>query len=254
MSNRQLLITRIDNTLTGDSWALRCFADWYHANSDRVALAYCSWRLLDAVEELVNSNSLPEPDAVIGGSGTELHHYRSGIPIRGWGCDVRHWDADRVREHLTSIESLTVDSDVPQIPLRVRCVAPDLSATDLHWIRRRLYNAGLRVRLVYDDDEILDVLPEGINKASAAAFLARQWQFDDAEVVVSAASVTDIGLFQRRFRGIVPANADPALKRLPSSRVHKSRLACAAGVLDGIGHLETDDSLPVLTQATDAVE
>jgi hypothetical protein len=245
MSDRQLLITRIDDTLTGDSWALRCFADWYETNSDRVTLAYCSWRLLDEVEEFLERNSLPDPDEVIGGSGTELHHYPTGEPIRGWGSNVDHWDAGRVREHLTSVESLSIDCDVPQIPLRVRCVAPNLSAIDLHGIRRRLKDVDLRVRLVYDDHETLDVLPEGIGKASAAAFLARQWQFNDDEVLVSAASVTDIDLFQRRFRGIVPANAHPALKRLPTPRIHQSRLACAAGVLDGIGHFDPDDLPPV---------
>lgn len=245
MSDRQLLITRIDDTLTGDSWALRCFADWYETNSDRVTLAYCSWRLLDEVEELIERNSLPEPGAVIGGSGTELHCYPSGEPILGWGGDVDHWDVGRVREHLTSVESLSIDCDVPQIPLRVRCVASNLSATDLLRIRRRMDDAGLHVRLFYDDHATLDVLPEGISQASAAAFLARQWQFDDDEVLVSAASVTDIDLFQRRFRGIVPANAHPALKRLPTPRIHQSRLACAAGVLDGIGHFDHDDSPPV---------
>lgn len=248
MSDRQLLITRIDDTLTGDSWALRCFADWYESNSDRVTLAYCSWRLLDAVEEFTEQNSLPAPDAVIGGSGTELHHYPSGEPVRGWGRDVSHWDVGRIREHLTSVESLTVDSNVPQIPLRVRCVTPKLSAIDLHRIRCGLQNIDLHVRLVYDERKTLDVLPEGIGIGPAAAFLARCWEFDNDDVLVSAASATDVGLFRRRFRGIVPANAHPALKRLSLPRVHQSTLACAAGVLDGIGHFEPDDAPPVPMQ------
>jgi hypothetical protein len=32
---------------------------------------------------------------------------------------------------------------------------------------------------------------------------------------------------------------------LPTPRIHHSRLACAAGVLDGIGHFDPDDLPPV---------
>lgn len=248
MSDRQLLITRIDDTLTGDSWALRCFADWYEVNSDRITLAYCSWRMLDEVEDFISTNSLPTPDAVIGGSGTELHHYPSGKPVRGWGTNINHWDVARVREHLVSVEFLTISSNVRPSALRVRCVAPNLSPDDLHRIRRRLQEGGLHVRFAYDDDETLDVMPEGICEGSAAAYLAHRWDFDDDQVLVSGASVADLDLFRRRFRGIVPANAHGRLRRLPSTRIHQSRLACAAGVLDGIGHFDPDHAPPVPMQ------
>lgn len=248
MSDRQLLITRIDDTLTGDRWALRRFADWYQLNSDRIKLAYCSWRLLDEVEEFVAANSLPAPDAVIGGSGTEVHHYPSGQPVQGWARNVSDWDAGCVRDHLVHIESLPIDPNNLQSALRVRCVAPDLSTDDLRQMKRRMQKAGLRVRFVYDNQQTLDVMPEGICEGSAAAFLAHQCEFDDDKVLVSGASAADLGLFRRRFRGIVPANAHSRLRRLPSSRIHQSRLACAAGVLDGIGHFDSDHAPPVPMQ------
>lgn len=248
MSDRQLLITRIDDTLTGDRWALRRFADWYQLNSDRITLAYCSWRLLDEVEELVAANSLPAPDAVIGGNGTEVHCYPSGQPIQGWGHRVRGWDAARVRDHLLHVESLSIDPNRLQSALRVRCVAQDLPSDALHRIRRRMKEIGLRVRFIHDNQQTLDVMPEGICEGSAAAFLARQFEFADDRVLVSGASAADLGLFRRRFRGIVPANAHARLRRMPSSRIHQSRLACAAGVLDGIGHFDPDHAPPVPMQ------
>ena len=82
----------------------------------------------------------------------------------------------------------------------------------------------------------LDVLPKGVNKGSAAAFLASHWSLPRERVLVSGDTGNDLAMFAQGFRGIVVANAHAVLKRLDAPTVYHARRGHAAGVLEGLRH------------------
>ena len=102
--------------------------------------------------------------------------------------------------------------------------------------RRRLAAASCPVDLVYSSNRDLDVLPRGVNKGSATAYLASQWSFAGMRVIVSGDSGNDLAMFENGFLGIVVSNAHRELKRLDSSRVYQANRPHAAGVREGLCH------------------
>jgi hydroxymethylpyrimidine pyrophosphatase-like HAD family hydrolase len=96
--------------------------------------------------------------------------------------------------------------------------------------------------LVYSSNRDLDVLPRGVDKGAAAAFLANEWNYPAARVIVSGDSGNDLAMFQAGFHGIVVGNAHSELKQLDSADVFHADSSYAAGVLQGLQHWMTDNS------------
>jgi hydroxymethylpyrimidine pyrophosphatase-like HAD family hydrolase len=97
---------------------------------------------------------------------------------------------------------------------------------------------------VYSSNRDLDVLPAGVDKGSAAAFLASHFGFQPRQVVVAGDTGNDASMFTHGFRGIVVGNAQAELKSLCSPDVYKSDGSYADGVLEGLEYwLRCDQTL-----------
>jgi sucrose-6F-phosphate phosphohydrolase len=116
----------------------------------------------------------------------------------------------------------------------------DASRSELAQIRSRLADAGVDADIVYSSQRDLDVLPAGIDKGSAAAFLAEYLEYEPEEVIVCGDSANDLAMFQHGFRGIVVGNAHDDLTDLRGPGVYISEFECAAGLLDGLNHWLVD--------------
>jgi mannosylfructose-6-phosphate phosphatase len=177
---------------------------------------------------------LPEPDAVIGGVGTEIRLYPGGEPVDGWPRLLRPWDREGIRALLAPNEQLELQPQQFQTEFKISYYAHDLSRRVLVQLRRRLAMAGHCAEIVYSSGRDLDVLPAGVNKGSAAGLLASRWGLRPWQVIVSGDTGNDASMFLCGFRGIIVQNAQPELKAIRSPDVYPSDQAYAAGVLDGI--------------------
>jgi mannosylfructose-6-phosphate phosphatase len=242
MVGRQLVVSDLDGTLLGDAAALARFAHWHEQVADRVALVYASGRLWESVRASVVTTSLPPPDAVIGGVGTEVRCYRTGRDLVDWTAVLTtagppHWDAAAVRGALAGQARLELQPEVFQSARKVSYFLLDATADDLQGIDALLRHHGLACELVYSSAEHLDVLPLGINKGTAVRRLAAEWGIDAESIVVCGDTGNDLAMFQQGFRGVVVANARDELKRLVGQeRVYLAESTHAAGVLEGVLH------------------
>jgi len=235
VDRRGLLASDLDGTLLGNERALERFAQWFEERRGRFLLAYASGRFFDSVVDTIRGTALPEPDAVLGGVGSQMVSYPSGAPI--WLPGENHngaWNADKVREALRGVPGLTLQAGEYQSARKVSYYLEGADLGRLAEIEKRLRDAALAADTIYSSARDLDVLPRGVNKGSAVGHFARWARVDPSNVMVSGDTGNDLSMFERGFRGIVVANAEPVLRSLVGETVYQARAEHAAGVLEGI--------------------
>ena len=131
---------------------------------------------------------------------------------------------------------LVPQPDHAQSAFKVSYFLPDAEAERLRGFSAMLKDAGVEADLVYSSRRDLDFLPPGVNKGTAAAYLASRWHLTPDRVLVAGNSGNDVDLFRHQFHGIVVGNAHPELKRLGGHRVYLAREDHARGVVEGLRH------------------
>jgi mannosylfructose-6-phosphate phosphatase len=203
----------------GDDAALAQFAGWIAARRRDWRLVYASGRFVASVLESVAQTDLPEPDAVIGGVGSEICLMPGREPLAAWQRELDHgWDAARVRSALEGFDTLALQPEEFLSAYKVSYYAIDANCQLLNEIDAALAAAGVRAKVIYSSRRDLDVLPAAADKGAAAA-----------------------SLFRPEFRGVVVANAHEELKALTGPRVYLASQPYAAGVVEGLEHWLAED-------------
>jgi HAD superfamily hydrolase (TIGR01484 family) len=255
-----LLVSDVDNTLTGDDAALEQFCHWYENAKGSVRLAYNSGRFPRSLAHSVRTTGLPEPDAYIGGVGTEIWlekgvrtifssaleekpkeagQENSSDPffrLGDWPQANGRWDPAEVREVLLAYDQLRPQPEHLLSEFKISVYGEDLDDGFIDRLRREFADQHLDVNIVYSSDRDLDVLPAGTNKGTAVAHLAQHWQIPAEHVIVAGDSGNDLDMFRQGFRGIVVGNAKPELAEFAAPHVYHAEKPFAAGVLEGLEH------------------
>jgi hydroxymethylpyrimidine pyrophosphatase-like HAD family hydrolase len=168
--------------------------------------------------------------------GTQIRRFPSNTPIGGWPGDCRSWQPLQICAVLSAYDELRLQPVEVLSDYKISYYAENVSGKLIEEMRSRLATALCRVELVYSSNRDLDVLPPGVNKGSATAFLASHWSFAPNRVFVSGDTGNDLAMFRQGFRGIVVANAHCELKRLNSPLVYQAKQPYAAGVLEGLSY------------------
>lgn len=233
---KYLLISDLDETLIGDREALERFAVFYSESRSWLKLAYATGRLFESVLADVEKTPLPKPVAVIGGVGSEIRAFPSGTPVTKWWEKIsERWDAAKIREVLGEEPDLELQPPECQTDYKVSYYFENATQRDLDRLVDNLDVAGLGVQCIYSSGRDLDFLPKGVDKGSAAAFLAAHLRYTPDQIIVSGNSGNDLALFAPGFRGIIVANAHDELKKLHEKpHVYLAKKEMADGVREGI--------------------
>jgi len=236
MERVNLLVCDLDGTLLGDDRALDEFATWYSRARVHVRLAYASGRFIQSVRDSINDSHLPEPDAIIGGVGTQIYDVRAARRMPMWPPSTFEWNPYDVQAVCASYAELIPQPEYFLSYHKVSYYGFDLDQRFFDDLVLQMAAAGQRVTIVYSSNRDLDILPADANKGSATAYLAHRCKIDPQRVIVAGDSGNDLAMFRAGFRGIVVGNARPELRSLEAPNVYQSTAEYAEGVLEGLGY------------------
>jgi sucrose-phosphate synthase len=235
----RLLVTDVDDTLTGDDEAMATLMERLESADANVGFGIATGRTLNEALALMDDLEMPVPDVLITAAGSELHYGTHLLPDRSWERQIRYrWDRDEVHRVLGGIPGLErVTQAETKYRLRYRL---DLKrAPKLKEIRRRVRQQGLRVTTILDHEIYLDVVPIRASCGFAIRFFCFKWNLEPQRLLVAGDSGNDWDMLSGDTLGVVVSNHTPELERLRGRpRVHFAKSPHARGILEGIDYYD----------------
>ena len=230
-----LLISDVDDTLTGDDAALARLAQAIRDRRPRLRIALNSSRPATSVDATV-ARTFPDtfcPDAIITAMGTQIRV--AGAWMQAWTDRFSGWPRDRIVSLVTSLSHRLHDAEY-QTPHKASFAVPRGEAQDE--VKAALEQAGLPFRMIASGRDDLDILPPGAGKDHATCFLAKRLGIDvDRRLVVAGDSANDLAMFEVAPFAIAVGNARRELiDAMPPDTSYHARTHHAAGVLEGLEH------------------
>jgi sucrose-6F-phosphate phosphohydrolase len=235
VDDKFMIVSDMDGTLLGDETALAEFFQWLAPRREQFQLVYNSGRFPDSVRKSIEKGGLLEPDALIGGVGTQIEIFDTREALEDWPPSFDgHWDAQLVRQVLADEPRLRKQPEKFLSDLKVSYFADNATSEELTNWHLKLQTAGLRTRMVYSSHKDLDFLPERCDKGTATAHLANYWGFAPNHVIACGDTANDSALFTQGFLGVIVGNALDELKMLDSPNIYHAVGHHAAGVQEGV--------------------
>lgn len=231
----RLIITDLDNTLTGDDQALREFCEIIRG-SEQVGFGIATGRRLDSALEMIEELDLPMPDLLETAVGTELYYGDKLTPDRSWRKQISyHWKPEAIRELLDKEEGFYPQPEVEQTEFKISYELDTKVTPNIQQIRRMLREAGIRANVVFSLGMYLDIIPVRAGSDLAMRHLLYKWGFAPEQVLVAGDSGNDEGMLKGRTLGVVVGNYSNELEKLRSwPRIYFAEGKHARGILEGI--------------------
>ncbi|MCA9173408.1 MAG: HAD-IIB family hydrolase [Planctomycetales bacterium] len=242
----RLIVTDLDNTLTGDDAALAAFIELLQ-NHEHVGFGIATGRRLDSALALIDELGLPRPDLIETDCGTQLHYGKHLTPDRSWRKSIGYaWRPDEVRRVLDPLPGFFPQSEAHQSEFKVSYEVDGKLYPTPAKIQKLLREAGVRARVVMSLGMYVDVLPVRGGSEFSLRHVLWKWGFAPEHVLVAGDSGNDAGMLLGSTLGVVVGNHSDELEKLRNSpRVYFSDACHAAGILDGIEYYNFLDKIVI---------
>lgn len=242
----RMIITDLDNTLTGDDEALAEFCALIREN-DHIGFGIATGRRLDSALALIDELDLPRPDLIDTDVGTQLHYGEQLTADRSWQKSIGYaWKPDEIREVLADLPGLSPQSPENQSQFKISYELDSREPTSIRSIKKALRAADLRAQVIQSLGMYIDVIPVRGGSGLSLRHLLWKWGFTPENVLVAGDSGNDAGMLVGRTLGVVVGNHSKELRRLRNRpRVYFAEACHAAGVLEGIRYYNFLDKIVI---------
>ncbi|QQN74144.1 HAD-IIB family hydrolase [Croceicoccus sp. YJ47] len=232
---RALALCDIDNTLTGCAEGARRLSAYLARHRDTVFGVATGRSILEA-QRVLREWSLPFPSVWVTSVGSEIYWQRGEDRIADHDYArslARGWDGDAVHDALRDLPTLTPQGRSEQREFKRSYFLHDPAR--LAQVRERLDRAGLKTRVIFSHEKLLDILPVEGGKAAAMRHVATTLGLTPEDVFAAGDSGNDIDMLTDCRNAILVGNHAPELARLSErDNVYLTRRHHAGGTLEGI--------------------
>ncbi len=248
----RLIITDLDNTLTGDERALAEFCEILRG-TEQVGFGIATGRSLESALERIHELNLPTPDLLETAVGTELYYGEKLTPDRSWRKQIDyHWKPKEIRELLDQQEGFYPQAEEEQTEFKISYELDTKVTPNIQQIRRMLREAGIRANVVFSLGMYLDIIPVRAGSDLAMRHLLYKWGFAPEQVLVAGDSGNDEGMLKGRTLGVVVGNYSEELEALRSwPRIYFAEAPHAKGILEGIEYYHFLDHILIPNDRTE---
>lgn len=235
----RLIITDLDNTLTGDPEALADFNELVREH-ENIGFGIATGRRLDSAMELIDDLGLPRPDLIDTDAGTQLHYGDSLTADRSWRKQIGYaWQPDQIRQLLDPVPGIFRQKENHQSEFKISYEIDTTECPSIAEIKKLLREAGVRAKVVLSLGMYMDIIPVRGGSDLSIRHLLWKWGFSPENVLVAGDSGNDAGMLLGRTLGVVVANYSPELERLRKRpRVYFASAPHARGILEGIDYYQ----------------
>lgn len=230
----RLLACDLDGTLLGDEASLREFVRLLDAPRAPI-LAFATGRQAYSAIQLLAQWGVGAGSYLIAGVGSEMYRRigKRWMPLAAWPDLHKPWDPGLVRRHLLAFEDLR-----PQ-PLRSSSAyklsyfsAPET----VERVRSALREADIDATLIHSHGDMLDVLPAGVDKGSAVAWLARHLTISLENTITCGNTTNDIAMLRLACASVIVGGSDEDLLAQSGTlpQIYLAKAVCAGGIIEGL--------------------
>lgn len=243
----RLLITDIDNTLTGDDEAMRDLIQLLDDAEVEVGFGIATGRNFDEAVALINDLEITRPILLITSVGTEIYYGQGFTRDRSWWQHIDfRWNRDDIKNVLDGIDGLFLQDESAQSQYKISYqIDPDI-APRLTGIRKILRENGVRANVVLSLGIYLDVIPARAGSGLSIRHVALTWGIPMERILVAGDSGNDEHMLAGSTLGVVVGNHGPELEKLRTfPRVYFSGQNHARGIIDGINYYNFLDNIRI---------
>ncbi|MFH1304143.1 MAG: HAD-IIB family hydrolase, partial [Planctomycetota bacterium] len=242
----RLIITDLDNTLTGDDEALKEFIELLR-NNEHIGFGVATGRRLDSAMALIKELGLPQPDLIDTDAGTQLHYGENLTPDLSWRKSIDYgWRPAEIHKVLDKLPGLFLQEKENQSEFKISYEVDTSVSPSLTAIKKALREAGLRAKVIMSLGMYLDILPVRGGSDLSIRHVLWKWGFAPEHVLVSGDSGNDAGMLLGRTLGVVVGNHSDELECLRNlPRVYFAKAEHAAGILEGIEYYNFLDKITI---------
>ena len=156
---------------------------------------------------------------------------------KGWMKHINYgWNAEAIRERLTSIEGIEPQDPADQNPFKVSYFLHDKELA-VERVTERLGKMARNASVVITQSAYLDILPKRASKGRAVRYIGNKWSIPITEAMVCGDAGNDVDMFTGASCGVVVGNHAPEMEQLRGlRRVYFAQAHSAAGILEGLRH------------------
>ena len=235
----RLLITDMDNTLTGDDEALAEFNDLLREN-EQIGFGITTGRSLEDARKMIEKMNLPTPDVLDTSVGTELHYGENLAADSAWQKQLSYqWKPKEVYGLLAAQPGFYPQDGEHQTDFKVSFTIDPEIAPKLANIKKLLREAGLKAKVVMSFGMYVDVIPVRGGSDLSIRHLLYRWGFAPERLLVVGDSGNDEGMLKGRTLGVVVGNYSSELEKLRKlPRIYFAEGKHARGILEGIDYYQ----------------
>lgn len=240
-SMNNLLMSDIDNTLTGDDEGLKSLISLIEMNKEELGFGVATGRSIELAKDILEKHGIVDVDIYITSVGSEIYYTDELILDKGWAAYIRRrWYKQRIMDTLQEVPELELQREDGGV--RDFKVSYNIKkGSDVESLQRKVKEvlalAKCPHNAIFSHDSYLDILPYRANKGLALKYIAWKWDLNPSTIISAGDSGNDRDMLISPFKGIVVANHEQSLEDvIKRKNIYLAKSSHAQGLIEGLMH------------------